>query len=171
MQVDLDDGGGLVCDRSHVDVGVIAVAPDHLTSQLAQLLDRFTEFDLEQRRGFQESLVVLGKLEQVELFLVRVPVAPNAFEARGPVVEGVGSDADVRIGKRNDPALEIGKAAVDRLRGRWPGLGRLERLNRHQTATCVRRTISARSRSRISFWRSARSRNCSQARAKAVSGR
>src|SRR5438874_5686952 len=171
MQVDLDDGRCLVCDRSYIDIGTIAVAPDHLAGQLTELLDGFIELDLEQRGRFHEPLVVLGKLEQVDLFVVRVPVAPNAFEARRPVVEGVRPDADVRIGKGNDPALEIGKAAVDRLRRRWPGVGGVEGLDGHQTATCVRRTISARSRSRISFWRSARSRNCSQARAKAVSGR
>src|SRR5438105_9526120 len=171
MQVHLDDRRGLVRDRSHVDVGLIAVAPDHLTGQLAQLLDRFIELDLEQRRRLHEALVVLGELEEVDLPVIRVPVAPNAFEAPGPVIERMRPDADLGVLEGDDRALEVGEAAINRLCGWWSGIGGVERLDSHQATTWVVRTISSRSRSRMSFLRSARPRNSSQARAKAASGR
>src|SRR5207237_5733747 len=167
MQVHLDDRRGLVRDRSHVDVGLIAVAPDQLTGQLAQLLDRFIELDLEQRRRFQEALVVLGELEEVDLPLIRVPVAPNAFEAPGPAIERMRPDADLGVLEGDDRAPEVGEAAIDRLCGWWSGIGGVERLDGHQATTWVLRTIASRSRSWMSYLRSANSRNCSQPRVQA----
>src|SRR5690606_3408455 len=53
-----------------------------------------------------DALDVLADLKEVQLALVSVPVAAHTLEDRGPVVEGVGHDVDVRLLQRDELAFE-----------------------------------------------------------------
>src|SRR2546421_2922075 len=112
MEIDFDDGRRLERQRSDVDIGSIAAAGDHLTAQLAKPVDRLANPDLQQASRFVEALVMLAELEEVDLFVVRVPVAADAREAGRAVMQRMRANADFCILERDDGSVEIGEATV-----------------------------------------------------------
>ena len=51
---------------------------------------------------------VVAQTEEVDALFLLVPVAADALEAAGAVVEGVGHYADLGLGQRHELLLEIG---------------------------------------------------------------
>src|SRR5262249_44949814 len=90
-----------------VAVLAVGITANQLGRDLAELVDRMGESHAEDAPGRRQSLVVLAEPEKEELALVLVPVAPDALEAPGPVVEGVRHDVDVCLGQRNERSAEI----------------------------------------------------------------
>ncbi len=99
--------GGLVDHRADVDVLLVAVARDRLQDDVAHLVlgvrDGVHAHDL---GALADAADMIADLEEVQLLLVGVPVAAYALEDRGPVVEGVRHDVDVRLRQRDELALE-----------------------------------------------------------------
>ncbi len=96
-----------VRERAHVHVAAEVVARADLDGEVAQLARRERELDHQDARGLREPVVVVGELEQVELFLARVPEAAHAFEASGPVLQAVGEQADLRVVVAREAAVGI----------------------------------------------------------------
>jgi hypothetical protein len=54
----------------------------------------------------RQPLGVVGQAEDVDRRPVVVEVTPNPGKGSGPVLDGVSADADLRVGERDDAALE-----------------------------------------------------------------
>ena len=61
---------------------------------------------------------MVARAEDEELLLLVVPVAAQAREGAGPVVEAVGQEADARLGIGDDTAAEEGVTGGGGGRGR-----------------------------------------------------
>ena len=97
---------GLVDERSDVDVTLRRV-PLHQRHDRAR--ERFAvegQLGAKESPGVEESLGVVGEPEDVDRSPVVVEVAADPGEGSGPVLHGVGADADLRVGERDDAALE-----------------------------------------------------------------
>jgi hypothetical protein len=55
-----------------------------------------------------QSLIVLSKTEEVNLFLLTVPVTPDALKESCPVVEGVGHNPDLGLGQGDKLLMKKG---------------------------------------------------------------
>ena len=55
---------------------------------------------------------MLAELDEIDLFVVGVPVAANALEAACAVMQRMRAHAHVRLVEGNDAAIEVGEATV-----------------------------------------------------------
>jgi hypothetical protein len=85
------------------------VLPEQFQRDVAELLDILSHPKPEDPTIAEESFVVLGHLEDKELRPAGVPVCADAFEDPGPIVEGIGADADLGFVARDELVVEIGK--------------------------------------------------------------
>ena len=96
-----------VRERAHVDVAAEVVARADLDGEIAQLARRVRQLDHQDARRLREPVEVVGELEQVQLFLARVPEAAHAFEAPGAVLQAVGEQADLRVVVAREAAVGV----------------------------------------------------------------
>ena len=89
----------LAFERQWTDVHILPVTVllKQVDSDLAQVISRIRQVDPQDLAAAQQALVVLTQAEHVHLAVLFVPVAPNTLENSGPIVEGVGHDAYLRI--------------------------------------------------------------------------
>ena len=97
-----------VGEGADVDVFGEAGAFDHLDGETAEFVGVVGDVHHEHTAAAEETLVVLAEAEDVDDALFLVPVATDALENAGAVVEGVGHNADLRLFQRNELALEEG---------------------------------------------------------------
>src|SRR5581483_9468764 len=77
----------LIGDRTQVDILSLLISPDQLYANLDKLLDSVRQGDLQDFTRAQKPLVMLTKAEEVDLLILLVPVAADAFKTAGPVSE------------------------------------------------------------------------------------
>src|SRR5207247_4598740 len=80
---------------------------------------------LQEAGGPVDALEVRQQVEAEELARIGIPVRADPLEDSGAVVEGVGHDADARLGQRHEVAAEIGPEARGRVGGSSGGRGPL----------------------------------------------
>src|SRR5579883_196967 len=73
--------------------------------------------------GGGHPLVMFAHFEYIELLLLLIPVATNAFKAGSTVLKRVRRNADFGLAHRNDTPLKVGIAFIGR-RDPVSGLGR-----------------------------------------------
>jgi hypothetical protein len=101
--------GTLICQRSDIDVFLVAILFHQFHSDLGQLISAVGQVDLQDVATLQHSLVVFPKTEEIHLILLAIPVASNAFEAGCPIVESMGHDAYLGFRERRKLFIEEGK--------------------------------------------------------------
>ncbi len=105
MQPHADHLGGLVGQGPDVQVLVEAGHADQARDDVRHLVDGVADLDVHDLAALRQALEVLLNLEQVQGLVVRVPVAANALEYAGAVVEGVRHDPDLRLGEGDNLPL------------------------------------------------------------------
>ena len=97
VEANADLFAGRVQKRTDVDVRLELVAAQQLEREVDQLLGRVRKRHAHDVGRAAHALVVLGRLEQVELLLLRVPVGADAFEDTGAVVQRMGHQAEPHV--------------------------------------------------------------------------
>ena len=92
-----DEFGAFVGEGADVDVGAVGVFFDQLDGDAAEVVDGVGDLHHKHPAAEEEALVVFAEAEDVHRFLIGVPVAADAFEDGGAVVEGVGQDTDAGV--------------------------------------------------------------------------
>ena len=89
--------GGLEGQGPDVDVLAVAVAAEDLDGGVDHLLVSEGQLDLQDLGRVPQAFEMRLHEEREELLLVWVPVGPDALEAAGAVVQGVGHEAQMDV--------------------------------------------------------------------------
>src|ERR1700694_4101434 len=118
MEANADLLGGFESQRTYVDVFPVAVPAQQLNYGIEHLLVSEAKVDLEDLGGVAKALEMRLDQEREELFLVGVPVRPDALETAGTVVQGVRHQADMHVlvppvlAVVEDPGLSLFRRSV-----------------------------------------------------------
>ncbi len=105
--VDADPLGGFPDQRADVDVGVEGVAAQQLGGDLHELVGRGRDVEVQDAGVALPAQIVVNGADDEDLVALGVPVAADAFEDAGAVVQRVGEDADMRFSQGDVTTVEI----------------------------------------------------------------
>jgi hypothetical protein len=108
MQLDAEHLGAFIGYGTDIDILSKATPLHQLHSEPAKLINGVRELDLEQLATLAQSLIVLLESEEVYLLLIAIPVPSNSLKASGAVVKGMGHDANLGLGQRQELLLKKG---------------------------------------------------------------
>src|SRR2546423_5829317 len=97
MQSDTYHFGALEGEGSNVDVLPEVVAADELDARRAKLIQGDRDLELQHFHRILHPAVMLPKLEDEELLVLRAPVSADALKDPGAVVQGVGHQAQASL--------------------------------------------------------------------------
>ena len=106
VQTHADGLVGIEGERPDVAVLAVELGAQEIDEGVRQRLGGIGERHVEKARRLEESLEVLERAEEEELRLLGVPVAAQAGEDAGAVVQAVRQDADARFRIGNDPSAK-----------------------------------------------------------------
>ena len=99
----------LVDHGPDVDVLLEPAHLDKLQGDVEELVYGVGQCHIKDPGALVQPLKVLFDTEEVDLPIFLIPVAANAFEDGGAVVEGVGHDSDLGLGQRHEISFEEGE--------------------------------------------------------------
>ena len=134
VQADADERAGFVRDRTDVRVFAVVAFAQELEGDPDEILGGVRKPDAHDPAGAVEPLVVLLQMQTVELLILGVPIRADALEHPGPVVEGVGQHAHLRVADGDELAVQERER---RIRGRTASQrGRSGQLLHHAHTPC-----------------------------------
>src|SRR5579863_9559869 len=119
---------GFVDEWTHVNFALEFVACAKLQRDLDELVRRLRELHHQNLRGVVQAAIVVARVQNVELALVRFPESADAFEASGTILKSVRQKADFGVGvplklsvRVHDEIVELHETPVRASRLAAPG--------------------------------------------------